>query len=306
MAAHATFPTTARARRAPSRARRTPLRSGWLGSVVVRGLAMIAALVLARLVFGAAGEAVGLPSAVADVLTAGLLLATYVTVVRRVEHRTPAELARPGAVRDLRRGALLGAGLFGVTAAILWAAGSLTLTGDVTLSAVWPALAAAALAAVFEELMLRGVVFRLVEQRRGTTIALGFSAIVFGALHLLNPGASLTSAAAIALEAGVLLGAAYVLTRSLWLPIGLHFGWNATQSGIFGSPVSGVDAAGLFDTKLTGSQLLSGGTFGVEGSVVTVATCLVLAAVVLRMARARGHLVSRAAAGAAAPGAARA
>lgn len=286
MAAHAAI-------RTKSAKPRVPWRSTTLAGVVARGLALIAALVIVRLLFGAAGEAIGLPSVIADLLTAAVLLVTYRRVVPRLEHRVLTELATRGAARQVGSGALLGGLLFGVTAALLWVAGSLQVNGEVSLSAVWPALAAAALAAVFEELLARGVVFRLAEQRSGTAVALGLSAGVFGALHLLNPGASLTSAVAIALEAGVLLGVAYVLTRSLWLPIGLHFGWNATEGAIFGSPVSGVEVAGLLDTQLTGSALLSGGAFGVEGSMITIATCLTLAAILLRAARSRGHIVPR-------------
>ena len=57
----------------------------------------------------------------------------------------------------------------------------------------------------------------------------------FGLIHAANKGATLESTLAIALEAGILLAASYILTRSLWLPIGLHFGWNFTEGGIFGA-----------------------------------------------------------------------
>jgi membrane protease YdiL (CAAX protease family) len=70
-------------------------------------------------------------------------------------------------------------------------------------------------------------------------IALLVSAAVFGRVHAGNPGASWVSSLSIALESGVLLGLAYAATRSLWLPIGLHFGWNFTAGGIFGAAVSG-------------------------------------------------------------------
>ncbi|WP_030559105.1 CPBP family intramembrane glutamic endopeptidase, partial [Streptomyces exfoliatus] len=90
-----------------------------------------------------------------------------------------------------------------------------------------------AAAAATEEVMFRGVLFRLVEERTGTWIALSLSGLVFGLVHLLNPHADLWGAVAIAIEAGGMLGAAYIATRSLWLPIGLHFGWNFAAAGIF-------------------------------------------------------------------------
>jgi membrane protease YdiL (CAAX protease family) len=70
----------------------------------------------------------------------------------------------------------------------------------------------------------------------------------------------------IAVEAGLLLGAAYMLTRSLWLPMGLHAAWNFTQGEIFDVPVSGLDEHGLVQAKLSGPALLSGGGFGLEAS----------------------------------------
>ena len=76
-------------------------------------------------------------------------------------------------------------------------------------------LAASFATAVLEELLLRAVVFRIVEQIAGTTAGLVFSAILFGLLHAINPGATPLSSAAIALEAGVLLAVAFVITRKL-------------------------------------------------------------------------------------------
>ena len=81
---------------------------------------------------------------------------------------------------------------------------------------------------------------------------------------MLNPEATWIAVLCIAVEAGVLLAAAYITTRRLWLPIGLHFAWNFTQGGIFGVPVSGFRVRGLLKSTLTGPELLSGGAFGAE------------------------------------------
>ncbi|HEX4861358.1 MAG TPA: CPBP family intramembrane glutamic endopeptidase, partial [Rhizomicrobium sp.] len=107
--------------------------------------------------------------------------------------------------------------------------------------------------------------------------------------HLGNHGATLTSAAAIALEAGILLGVCYMAVRNLWLPIGLHFGWNFAESGIFGSIVSGNAFKGVFATTMTGPELLTGGAFGPEASVVAVAVCGTAALVILSVALRRGE-----------------
>jgi hypothetical protein len=110
------------------------------------------------------------------------------------------------------------------------------------------------------------------------------SAALFGLLHALNPGATMTSTVAIALEAGVLLAAAYALTRNLWFPIGLHLGWNFTEGGIFGASISGGAAGkGIFSVSLAGPDLITGGKFGPEASMVAIAVCLALAGALLAL-----------------------
>ena len=91
-------------------------------------------------------------------------------------------------------------------------------------------------------------------------MALGITVALFGLVHLGNPNSSLYGAAAIGIEAGVLLGAAYVLTRRLWLVIGIHFGWNFIQAGVFGPNVSGIRVESLLRSELSGPELLSGGS----------------------------------------------
>ena len=84
----------------------------------------------------------------------------------------------------------------------------------------------AVLLMAWEELRDRGILFRLLEQNLGTWGALGLSAVAFGFSHWKNPGATWWSSLAIALEGGVLLAALYAATRSLWIPIGVHWSWN--------------------------------------------------------------------------------
>jgi membrane protease YdiL (CAAX protease family) len=151
-----------------------------------------------------------------------------------------------------------------------------------------------AAAAVTEELFFRGVLFRIVEERTGTWIALLLTGVLFGLIHLLNPDASLWGAFAIVVEAGFMLAACYAATRTLWVPIGLHFGWNFAAGGIFSVVVSGTgDSKGLLDATMSGSTLLTGGDFGPEGSLYTVAAGVVLTLVFMWLAHRRGHIVPR-------------
>src|SRR5262249_47024879 len=228
------------------------------------------------------------PRLVSGLLIAAALLGVYVVVTRRLEHRRPDELAPRRAGRELLLGLAVGAGLFTATIGVLALFGMYHVDGSNSFTAAFAPLGVAILAATFEELLFRGILFRRLEERFGIWPALAVSALVFGALHLVNPGASVISALAIALTAGVLLGLAYAATGRLWLPIGLHLAWNFTESGIFGVRTSGITLDGLLRSHLTGPQVLSGGPFGAEGSLVTVVVCLLASAVLLRYRKGTG------------------
>ena len=217
--------------------------------------------------------------------------AGYVAYVRLIEQRAPAELAFAGALGELGRGAIVGVLLFTTTIGILGAAGVYTVGGVNPISVLSYPLAGSIVSGVFEEILFRGILFRLVEESLGTWLALLVSAVVFGLAHLANPGSSVVGAASIIIEAGILLAGAYMLTRRLWMPIGLHFAWNFTEPGIFGADVSGHHVDGLLRSKLTGPAWLTGGTFGPEASVIAVALCLAASIAFIAAAVRRGHVV---------------
>ena len=125
---------------------------------------------------------------------------------------------------------------------------------------------------VFEETLFRGILFRFLEEGFGSWIALTMTALFFGFLHLSNPNATLWSATAIALEAGVSFGAVYMATRSLWVVMGFHTAWNFLQGAVFGVAVSGngVPTDSLFKPLIQGNQWLTGGAFGIEASMISV------------------------------------
>jgi hypothetical protein len=140
--------------------------------------------------------------------------------------------------------------------------------------------------------MFRGVLFRIIEGWTGTWVALTVTSLLFGLAHLVNPNATLWGALAIAIEAGGMLTAAYVATRKLWVPIGLHLGWNIAGSAIFSTEVSGNNTPqGLLDASTSGPMLITGGEFGPEGSVYSIVFCAVAAAVFIRLAYRRGRMV---------------
>lgn len=218
-----------------------------------------------------------------------LLLLLYIALVRLFERRRPSELALAPGAGLAAAGAAGGFLLFALLLAVLFGLGLARWGDHGDVAQVAPMVVAAAFAAVGEELAIRGGVFRVLEEGLGSFGALILSAALFGLLHAANPGATPVSTAAIAVEAGLLLAAAYMATRSLWLPIGLHFGWNFTEGGIFGAAVSGGRSHGVWPVSIHGPELLSGGGFGPEASVVAMAVCLLASFALLAVAIRRGE-----------------
>ncbi|HKW84596.1 MAG TPA: CPBP family intramembrane glutamic endopeptidase [Burkholderiaceae bacterium] len=216
----------------------------------------------------------------------------YRVYAKVVERRRGVEFGAQGALRELGAGLVIGAALFSATIGVLAALGLYTVQGWRDPGVLIAPLAMSAGAAVIEELLFRGVIFRIVEASLGTWIALVISAALFGLVHLGNPNASWLAAAAISLEAGVMLAAAYVLTRRLWLPIGIHAAWNFTQGGIFSVAVSAGKTDGLLVATLGGPHWLSGGEFGAEASVVAMLLCTALGAWLLVLGARRGKLMA--------------
>ncbi|TGG83898.1 CPBP family intramembrane glutamic endopeptidase [Streptomyces albus] len=223
---------------------------------------------------------------------AALAVLGYGWVVRRTEHRPAADVARERAVARTGWGILIGAGMFGAVIANLYTAGFYEIDGFGSVAGALGLAGFMAGAAATEEIVYRGVLFRIVEERIGTYLALALTGLVFGLSHLFNEHATLWGGLAIAIEAGFMLAAAYVATRSLWLTIGVHFGWNFAAAGIFSTEVSGNGAnRGLLDTSTSGPELLTGGAFGPEGSVYSVGFGALLTLVFLWLARRRGNIV---------------
>jgi membrane protease YdiL (CAAX protease family) len=229
---------------------------------------------------------------VAGLLTAVVGVLVYGWVVRRTEHRAVGEVSLKGAGAGIGWGTLLGIALFGAVIASIAFFGSYTINGLGTPSSAVALLGIMAGAAAAEELVFRGVLFRNIERWTGTWIALALTGSLFGLIHLANANATPLGAVAIAIEAGGMLTAAYVATRKLWVPIGLHFGWNVAASAIFSTEVSGSNTAqGLLDATMSGPALVTGGEFGPEASVFSVVLGVLATGVFMWLAYRRGHVV---------------
>ncbi|MFJ6074228.1 lysostaphin resistance A-like protein [Streptomyces sp. NPDC093065] len=229
---------------------------------------------------------------VVGLTAAALVLFVYGWVVRRTERRQALDVALEGAGTKFGWGTLIGVGMFSAVIVNLFTSGHYEVNGLGSVQGAIGLVGFMAGAAATEEVVYRGVLFRIIEEHIGTYLALALTGLVFGLSHLLNEDATLWGAVAIAIEAGFMLAAAYAATRNLWLTIGVHFGWNFAAGGVFSTVVSGNGSSeGLLDATMSGPKLLTGGDFGPEGSVYSVGFGALLTLVFLWLAHRRGNIV---------------
>jgi len=197
------------------------------------------------------------------------------------------------AIRQLATGFALGGVVVAITVGIYALAGWYHIhavrfdAGPLLLGGLGSCL----LVAFYEELVIRGIVFRGLEFISGSVAALVLSSLLFGALHLGNPGATAVGA----LEAGaggVVFGCLYMLTRSLWLAIGAHWAADFWQGSFFGLHVAGTTVnRPLIHSTLAGPKLWIGDQFG--GALVSLAIFLPIMVGLLALTWQRGCFRTR-------------
>lgn len=226
------------------------------------------------------------------VVTVALTLAVYKFGIRHLGSERD-DLPGNRFAEDLMIGVLVGAALFAAIVGVAALMGIYRITACCSTANLITDLAIASIMPGFmEELFFRGILFRWIEEMAGSWIALAATSVLFGLAHAMNPHATIFSSTAIAVEAGVLLGGAYMLARNLWLPIGLHAAWNFTQGYLFGIPVSGVAERGMVVSTLTGSPLLTGDRFGLEASVIAFALATTAGIVMVALAIKHGRVAA--------------
>lgn len=208
-----------------------------------------------------------------NAIKVAVLTAAYWYYVRRIEQRAVTELAGPGALSELIRGFVMATALIAVPVVLLWVAGYYQVQGVAFHFSLLHLFVGFFSVAVLEELLFRAILFRLLERSFGTAWAIFVSSALFSAVHLVNPHADVLSTVQL-LVLGLLFIAAFLYTRRLWLCVGLHWGWNYAQGGLFSSPVSGAKADGLLQATMSGPAWLTGGEFGIEASVLASAGAL--------------------------------
>jgi len=214
------------------------------------------------------------------ILASALLLFLYKIWVKTTEKRKVTEVSTKSMVKELGKGLAVGLGYF------MLVVGTMAVLGCYKIVSVqfpWKGLLLAFCmffsVGVGEETLFRGIIHRMIDQRWSTTVALIISALIFGFIHISNQGATVFSSVAIALEAGLMLGAAYNYSGNLWFPIGIHWAWNFTQGNILGFAVSGMNSGqAVITPEITGPEILTGGEFGAEASVIAIFYGVLIAA----------------------------
>ena len=205
----------------------------------------------------------------------------------------------PKWMKEILYGTFLGAGLILAASGMIWAIGGVHFELDParSLSSMSYGLYVFLFVALFEETLFRGFIFQRLVDGAGIWIAQIVLALLFALGHWDNPGMEGATKfwASLDLALGaVMLGLAYLRTRSLALPVGIHLGWNWAQGYLLGFGVSGTDHSGWFQPVFQGkAEWLTGGNFGPEASIFAVLVDLVL---VIALWRWKGSKSSRIAA----------
>lgn len=205
---------------------------------------------------------------------------TAIIIMLRLERRPFSDLGLivKGHVRGLWYGLLVAVVLYGVGFGLTYALGEIEVTGfvfkpmDLLMSLVFFLLVA-----FFEEIMMRGYILgRLLHTRMNKFLSLFISSALFALMHIFNPEIDFMPMLNLML-AGMMLGASYLYTRNLCFPISLHLFWNWIQGPILGYQVSGNNfSTSMLTLRMPEDNLLNGGAFGFEGSLICTVLMIVL------------------------------
>lgn len=220
-----------------------------------------------------------------------LLLLVHRWLSGQFEDRKVTELKMSRLLPDIGRGFGMGTAVFAAVALIMWMCGVYRIESiQFDWKGLWLSFAFFAVVAVGEELCCRGVMQRMIEARWGTVPALITASLIFGFLHYGNDNSGVWPCLAIAFMA--VEGASFFYSGNLWMPIGVHWGWNFAQGNIFGMAVSGGDmGSSMITATLNGPYILTGGGFGGEASIITFVLSTALAGWLIYEGVRKGHFV---------------
>lgn len=225
------------------------------------------------------------------ILVSAAVISSYIIFFKRYEKRPVTEFTAN--TQNFAWGIVIGFILQAIIVLIMYFNHSYTIISINPITVVLIPFITMITVAVIEEILVRGLIFRMLEKNFGTYLSLSFSSLLFGILHLINPHVSFLSFLCIT-AAGFMLGSAFIYRRNLWFPISIHFAWNFTQSGIFGAVTSGNEKiSGLINAKIQGAIVITGGEFGPEGSIQATVVCILTSALFLFLSHRKNKIIKR-------------
>lgn len=226
-------------------------------------------------------------------LTTIVLVLTYYFFFKYFEKRKVAEVNLSKLPQAILYGFFFGFGLISLVVITLYTMNCYTIIDINRLSMLIKPLMLFIVMGVLEEIIFRGIIYRILENMLGTIFALIISSLLFGFVHFSNPGFNIFSGLTIALELGLLTGIIYSSTRNIWCPIFLHIGWNFSFV-FYGVTVSGAnDFTSFIESNISGYSIFTGGEFGPENSVITIIYSLIAFAMLFQFGRKKGSFISR-------------
>lgn len=221
-----------------------------------------------------------------------LFVVAYRLYTKHVERREALEFSSLGAGREFLLGYAISAGVVLLMVLILAIPGYYEIDGINSWTILIHAFFRFGSGAFVQRLFFSVILFKLCEELLGSWAAMILLAFTFGFAHQINENATVWTSLSLVLSDGILMAAAYMYTRRVWLVWGLHFAWNYVQDGVFGMPNSGITTLeSWLEVTTSGPTWLSGGNFGIEASVVAISMQLCVGLVFLNLASRRGQLV---------------
>jgi uncharacterized protein len=216
----------------------------------------------------------------------------YIFLFSYYEKRKITELSSSTFIENANLGFISGFLLQSLFIFVIFIAGGYVIVRVNAFSDIIPAFTAALTAGFVAEIIIIGIVFRLIEKQFGTAISITTIIIIFIIAHSGVKDGNLISVLSTSINAGLLLPAAYVFSRSLWFPIFMHFAWDLTEPGIYGAINPSISITkSLFDSRITGTRLITGGPLGPQNSIQALIICLVLGIIFLRLAKKKNNII---------------
>jgi uncharacterized protein len=225
-------------------------------------------------------------------VSALLVIIVYCLFFRWCEKRRITELSIQKLPKNFVLGAISGSVILSLTIYWMFLLGDFTILSSHPFLKLLPDMGVNFTNSIIAETLFIGIFFRILEEKLGSWFSVWLMTAIFAVIHLMIPQGSIAGALAIGLNAGFLLGASYIFTRSLWCPIGIHFAWDFMQSHFYGASVNGIPAyLSLFTTRIEGPNLISGGYFGPQGSIQSGLFCLSAGFLFMAMSQKRKRMI---------------